>query len=745
MAASLAPHRWTFFRAGGVDQVLLRDGADVANLKHLDQKLWVALSCPVAGLEFDERTLRLLDRDQDGRVRVPEILAAVEWLSLVLKNLDVLFLEKDEVALSDIRTDTPEGTRILGAIRIILRGLEHEDAGAISLANAMETQRVMTAAEHNGDGIVPPESLRDPALRRAGLELLAAFGGTPDRSGRPGFDAARVAGFYDALAARAAWLAEGLPREVRPLGDATAVAHEAVERVAAKIEDWFTRARLASVDPAAGPLLNAGEAQYREISGGLLEPGDPRLAAMPLARVVAEEPLPLLVGVNPAWAEAVEVFRERALRPLLGGEGRTLALAEWRELRARLEPHRAWKAREPHAALGALDAARVRELLQDGSRAGLEAAIRADLAVAGEFSAVVEVERLVRYARHLRRLLDNFVSFADFYGRKRPAVFQSGRLHLDGRACDLVVRVADAGKHAALAGLARSFLAYCDLRRPDAPPMSVAAAFTAGDSDQLMVGRNGLFYDHQGRDWDATVTKLLDHPISVGQAFFAPYKRVLRWIEEQVAKRAAAADEASTGTLTAAAEATGEAATKGAAAAPRPKFDVGVVAALGVAVGGIAAAFGGLLNAFFGLGIWMPLGVLGLILLISGPSMIIAWLKLRERNLGPILDANGWAVNGRMKVNIPLGAALTEVAVLPPESSRQLHDPFAEKRRVWPRLLVGLLVLLGLAWGLWRWEGAPAWARPVRDALRVVVPYGGAASSPPDATLAPSGSPEAPR
>ena len=141
--------------------------------------------------------------------------------------------------------------------------------------------------------------------------------------------------------------------------------------------------------------------------------------------------------------------------------------------------------------------------------------------------------------RDLHRLLQNFVSFTEFYARRGGAVFQAGTLYLDGRSCELCVRVDDANRHAAMAVLARSYLAYCDLTRAaSGGKMTVAAAFTAGDSDYLMVGRNGIFYDRAGRDWDATITKIVDHPISIGQAFWAPYKKVLRWIEEQVAKRA---------------------------------------------------------------------------------------------------------------------------------------------------------------------------------------------------------------
>ena len=96
----------------------------------------------------------------------------------------------------------------------------------------------------------------------------------------------------------------------------------------------------------------------------------------------------------------------------------------------------------------------------------------------------------------------------------------------------------------------------------------------------------------------------------------------------------------------------------------------------------------------------MPLGLLGLVLLISGPSMLIAWLKLRQRNVGPLLDANGWAVNAKARINVPFGASLTRLAVLPKGSYVDLRDPFAEKRRPWGLYLVLLIIVAG---GIWWW------------------------------------------
>jgi hypothetical protein len=60
----------------------------------------VALACPTTGIEFDERTLELLDADKDKRIRAPELLAAVKWLGAVLRDPDVLVEGASELKLS---------------------------------------------------------------------------------------------------------------------------------------------------------------------------------------------------------------------------------------------------------------------------------------------------------------------------------------------------------------------------------------------------------------------------------------------------------------------------------------------------------------------------------------------------------------------------------------------------------------------------------------------------------------------
>jgi hypothetical protein len=127
-----------------------------------------------------------------------------------------------------------------------------------------------------------------------------------------------------------------------------------------------------------------------------------------------------------------------------------------------------------------------------------------------------------------------------------------------------------------------------------------------------------------------------------------------------------------------------------------------VFAAIGLALGAIGSTLAAIATGFLGLQWWqMPLALLGAVLLVSGPSMVIAWLKLRNRSLGPLLDANGWAVNARATLNIPFGASLTSVAQLPKDAERHLRDPYAPKPSWRVRLLLSLFAAALAAWGWW--------------------------------------------
>jgi hypothetical protein len=707
-------HRWRFFRAGGFDQVLLETGADLMSLEALDQKLWVALSCPVSGIEFDAKSLAFVDADADGHIRAPEILAAVQWAGKVLKDPEYLIHRKDRLPLSAIDEGTEEGKAVLGGAKLVLSVLGESKATEITLDDASDTARIFSQARFNGDGIVPAKSAEDPALAAVIEEILGSLGGENDRGGEPGVTAEAIERFYtEAKAIADWWEAVGKP-ETHPFGDDTAARYELFLSLKPKIEDYFQRCRLAAYDGRSVALLGPAEADYQNLAATTLRGDTEAVAGFPLSVAAAGKALSLADALNPVYADAVRRFAVEIVLPVLGS-AESLTDGGWGTICARFAPYEAWLEAKPATAVEKLGEVRVRAILAEDSKAALLDLVTRDKAVEPEVTAIVSVERLLRYCRDLHLLVNNFVSFRDFYTRKGKATFQAGTLYLDGRSCDLCITISDVGKHAAIATLSRLCLAYCDcVRRGGGEKTTIAAAFTAGDSDFLTVGRNGVFYDRRGQDWDATIVRILEHPISVRQAFWAPYKRLARLIGEQTQKMAAARSKvADDRAALQAIAATQNVAAGKPVPPPPPPFDVakfaGIFAAIGLAIGAIGTMLAAVMTGILKLAWWqIPILIVAIILLISIPSALLAWLKLRKRNIGPILDANGWAVNARAKINIPFGTSLTAAARLPVNAERSLADPFAEKRSPW-KLYVVLAALLAAALVLWRYGYLARW------------------------------------
>ncbi|MDZ4669155.1 MAG: hypothetical protein SGJ00_14905 [bacterium] len=713
-------HVWSFSTVGGVKRVNLESGADLLALETLDQKLWTALSCPVDGLEIDAKTLNLIDADKDGQIRVPEILAAVKWLTGLIKNANDILREESHLPLTAINTDTADGKAILDSAKIILSNLGKSDQGFIGVEDTLDFVQIFAGTQFNGDGIITTDSTSNEALIALLNDVVACVGSKADRGGKEGVDEELVSQFFAACEAYDTWcsMAETQGAEILPLGEQTAAGYAIWLRVCSKIDDYFLRCKLAAFDPQTTEALNQLSARVESIAIKDLNFCKEEISAYPLAKIEGGKSLPLSNGLNPMWEQEIDAFKNLVVAILFPRKER-LSETEWMAISAQFTPYANWLALKSGTEVEPLGLERVRAIGAGNYLESLQGLIAQDLDLAEEASQIILVDQLVRYYRDLFKLLKNFVTFYDFYTPGKKAIFQAGTLYIDQRSCTLCIKVNDMGRHDAMVSISGMFLMYCRcVSKHTGQEMIIAAALTNGDIDDLIVGRNALFYDRDGLDWDATVIKIVDNPISIRQAFWTPYRKISRFVEAQVNKFAAAQDDKVQSQATSsiekkAAEADSHAnnavvespaasatpAAQVAAAAPPPPFDigkfVGIFAALSLAMGAIGAALASIIAGFLALTWWkIPLAFLAIILLISGPSMIIAYLKLRKRNLAPILDANGWAINARATVNISFGNLLTQTASLPINSRLNLNDPFRKKGvALWKTIMVlGLLI-----------------------------------------------------
>ena len=668
---------WQFRSVGGVVRVVIEKGEDLAHLGELDQKYWTVLSCPTQGLEFDQATLALLDTDADGKIRVPEVVAAADWLTAMIKDKDSILEGPRTLPLAAINTGIEKGRNLYDSARRILSclGLKKED---LSLEDIEDPTKIFAGAKFTGDGVITATSADSEDLKKLIADIISTMGPTEDRSGEPGVTAEQIEAFYAAAKAYSDWQ----DAKALPFGESTPAALAAVKAVEDKVKDFFLRCKLIAFDSDVAQSVDVSAEKVGAIAAGDLSASMDEIAACPVARPSARGLLPF-AAVNPAWKAAMDSVK--ALVPDFADKDE-VSEAEWDEAVAKLAPYVAWTEAKAGAEVEPLGPDAVKSVLAADQKQALLDIVAADKAVEGETAAIDNVCKLVRYYCNFSKLLNNYLVMSDFYTRdpERLAVFECGKLYVDGRCCELCIPVENMGAHADMASLSGMFLIYCTCTsKVKAATKNIVAVLTAGSVRDLRPGKNGIFYDRDGQDWDAVITSVVDNPISIAQAFWGPYRKLGKFVSDKIDKTAADKDAAATSDLLAKAD--------GGAKQP---FDIakfsGIFAAVGLAVGALGAGLGLIISAVKGLAWWKYLVIIAVIMLIiSGPACFIAWRKLRKRNLGPVLNANGWAVNSSILVNDKFGKTLTSVAKYPNFTK---GDPYATP--AWKKWLFSILAAL---------------------------------------------------
>lgn len=677
-------YEWQYCSLGGAIRVKIGSGEDIAHLGELDQKLWTVLSCPVEGLEFDKQTMEYLDTEKDGKIMVNEVVQAAQWITSVIKDKDSILNGDSVLKLDNIDTSTEAGKGLYNSARQILKNLGI-DKDEISLADASDSKAIFAGTKFNGDGVITVLSSTDDALKQIITDITATVGSVEDRSGEKGVNAELIEKFYASCADWAAWKSSS---PAMPYGERTAAAFDAYNALKDKMNDYFTRCRLVAFDTEVAKAVNVAVTDINDIDN------------CPVAAPKAARTLDL-AAINPAWQKRFD-----ALASLIGFSGKTeMTEAEWRSVETTFNDYAAWLGAKKGAEVEPLGEVRINAILIAREKEALLALVERDKALAAESSSIDDVKKLMYYYRDFYRLLKNFVLFTDFYSRAPGvrAMFELGQLYIDQRCCDLCIRVSDMGKHADMAALSGIFLIYFKATsKVLGKSIDAVAVMTDGDIFDLRPGKNGIFYDLQGNNWDAVITKVVDNPVSISQAFWAPYRKAWEFCVGIINKSAADKDAKINADLQAkvqTAAATTPGATDAAKTDKQQAFDIakfaGIFAALGMAMGYIGTF---LTSIVTGIQSTPPLDLililLGLMLVISGPSCFIAWTKLRKRNLGPILNANGWAINSKVLVNILFGGKLTTVAKYP---KLKLADPYDQKTPAWKIWLPTILIILAIA------------------------------------------------
>ncbi len=702
-------YKWEFVNIGGSFRVSISSGEDLAHLAELDPKMWTVLSCPTTGLEISDKSLKYMDCDGDGKIRVNDVVEVSQWITGILKDKDLLLKSSDNININSIDSSTEVGQKLYNSAKQILQNLGKEGT-VISLADTADITAIFAKTRFNGDGIITAATADDDALKATIAAIVATIGSATDRSGEQGVGADQVEAFYAALAEYSAWY-NAMPQ--MPYADKTDAVIEAYNALDQKVRDFFMRSKLAAFSPNSTAALDIQTSSIEAISAENLAAKSADIAAYPLTHISGKAEIDINAPINPAWDKYFQTIKTIAV------EGNTITEEAWDAIAAKLAEYTAWKAAKAGTSVESLGIDSIKSFIEQNNKAALLDLVAQDLAVKEESENIEMVDRFLYIFRDFYRLVKNFVTLHDFYDKSKEtkAIFQCGKLIIDQRECHFCMRVDDAAKHSASAGASGMYLLYCDCTTKSKPgKMQIVATVTVGDIGELSVGKNGIFYDNSGLEWDAVITKIIDNPINISQSFWSPYRRMATAVENLINKSAADKDAKMMSKMTAeldnvSAKAKTLETPPAAGAAPAtqatpvaPPFDIakfaGIFAALGMAVGMIGTALTSIFKGLFALKWWQVIMLFaGIIMVVSGPAMVMAWLKLRRRNIAPLLNANGWAVNAMSKISIPFGETLTDIAKYP---KIKLKDPYAKKGlpkwQRWTYSIASFLVVMAVLW-----------------------------------------------
>ncbi|MCK4851580.1 MAG: hypothetical protein KAS86_00555, partial [Candidatus Omnitrophica bacterium] len=552
------------------------------------------------------------------------------------------------------------------------------------------------------DGIIPPEATGDADLAAFTRSVMDTVGSTMDASGKPGISGKEINEFFREAESYLDWKAKGEhpgggeTAEVMPWGAETPRAYQLVAGLGEKIEQYFTQCEIVAFDERARDEMRFSQKELEETDFTDQQAMEARLKDAPLAAPGPEGILSLDGKSNPLYTERLLELREKVVKRVLGGSAGQLSKGEWERVKNIFAPHRRWLEARQGAKVEKLGADILRSYLDGSYNERLNGLIAKDLARADDLEQIHDLEKLILYQKWFMKLANNFVSFADLYDPKQRALFEKGTLVIGGREITFTMEIHDRQAHRIVADKSYMYLLYLEVTGREAEDIKfeIMAPVTSGTADGLRIGKRGIFFTTDGREWDAEIVDITANPVSIWESVKAPFGQFAGFIKTQIDKFGSSGQGGLETALS------------------RPSAS-GITRDLllggSIAIAALGTAFAFIVKALSQV---KPVHVLaalgGIIIIVLLPGIIMGVTRIRKRDLSVLLEASGWAVNVRMRLGSALGRLFTHTPRLPKGARRERRDTVTQFVRgfgyssFWSKnlrlvILIILLILAGFA------------------------------------------------
>ena len=649
---------------GGSFQLDLRSADDLEALDIIDEAFWMSTSAPVYGLNCDPDLIEILDTNKNGRILSSDVRNSAATLLRLVKTRENINGRSPVIGASDINDSTDEGKLYKSAIYEILKNLKLPGTHKLTLKELRNDKDILCNGLTNGDGIIPPNMVQDPAVKQLIIDVMQCLGSHDDVNGNPGIGEKRLKSFMDLARKYINWKdsAEFNP-EILPLHEETAEAFEVFLAIKPKIDEYFKLCEVKKFN--------------KEIERTQKEPLSPEniynssedieeyLKTSPLAPVASTPLLKLTECMNPYYKDMLLKLQEQVLDEFLARPVMEVYKADWLKVCDIFKPYEKWLASQNGMEVKSVDEERLRKYLVSDTAEKLQNMIDEDKALGLKLQVRRKLEELIILQKNILDFCNNFVSFPHLYDPEQRAIFEIGYLVIDGRIFNFNLPIEDVKKHSEAAKKSGIFLMYLEITgSKEDKVFNICTPVTSRKIGLLDVDKRGVLFDLDGKEWDARVVKVIHNPVSLTEAILAPIRKVCRMLMGAIDKISSDTEKELENKLKKTTVDLQKDVTKGIndskvkdknpSATARDLMMTGsfTFAAVGSSFAYISSTFAklDLEHGLFAFAVAM--------LVIVVPVLTVSSIKLHNRNMSSILEASGWAVNARMRLTRNLAEIL---------------------------------------------------------------------------------------
>ncbi|MBQ7731371.1 MAG: hypothetical protein IJT68_05995, partial [Lentisphaeria bacterium] len=447
-----------FRRIGGSSQLVIESANDFRNAYELDPAHWTLTSIPAKNLLCPADFLALIPQDASGRIHVKDVRALLKWVISTVADLSDFITAAPSLRLASLNDKDADGLRARETAELALKRIGSKNTSAITLDQINEFKTLVSNALQNGDGIIPPEPVKDEITAECIRFAMAAVGSQKDISGADGIGAAELDAFESMLKAFLDWTDEGVARkkELFPYADATAGLWGKYSAVEEDIDDYFESCHALVF---AGSHDSGSRVPKNTFDSNDSSSVKDFFKKAPLAPADPACVLHLNERVNPNRAGGLTAFFE-AFRAAVPGEAGAITEAEWAAFKAAIAPYGDWAGRKNTGKLDGLDLARLRAVAASKAFENIRAMIADDTEVSNNVTCCDLVRKVIICQTNLREFLNNFINMEALFSPEKRSFILAGKLVMNGFNFHMCMIVHDVAAHKKIAATSNVCVMY---------------------------------------------------------------------------------------------------------------------------------------------------------------------------------------------------------------------------------------------------------------------------------------------